>query len=63
MAKHIEDLSQFLQNFGVACSHPKLGMVARTSWRTLRVDVAHGLVLLFGIGTGALVWGFLSQAG
>jgi hypothetical protein len=27
------------------------------------VDVAHGLVLLFGIGTRALVWGFLSQAG
>jgi hypothetical protein len=27
------------------------------------VDVAHGLVLLFGIGTKALVWGFLSQAG
>jgi hypothetical protein len=26
------------------------------------VDVAHGLVLLFGIGTRALVWGFLSQA-
>jgi hypothetical protein len=23
------------------------------------VDVAHGLVLLFGIGTKALVWGFL----
>ena len=27
------------------------------------VDVAHGLVLLFGIGTRALVWGLLSQAG
>ena len=26
-------------------------------------DVTHGLVLLFGIGTKALVWGFLSQAG
>jgi hypothetical protein len=25
------------------------------------VDVAHGLVLLFGIGTWALVWGFLCQ--
>jgi hypothetical protein len=25
------------------------------------VDVAHGLVLLFGIGTEALVWGFFSQ--
>ena len=25
------------------------------------VDVARGLVLLFGIGTGALVWGFLCQ--
>ena len=25
------------------------------------VDVAHGLALLFGIGTKALVWGFLSQ--
>jgi hypothetical protein len=23
------------------------------------VDVAHGLVLLFGLGTKALVWGFL----
>ena len=27
------------------------------------VDVARGLVLLFGLGTKALVWGFLSQAG
>ena len=27
------------------------------------VDVAHGLVLLSGLGTKALVWGFLSQAG
>src|SRR5262245_14878484 len=27
------------------------------------VDVAHGLALLFGLGTKALVWGFLSQAG
>jgi hypothetical protein len=25
------------------------------------VDVAHGLVLLFGLGTKALVWGFLCQ--
>jgi hypothetical protein len=25
------------------------------------VDVARGLVLLFGIGTKALVWGFFSQ--
>jgi hypothetical protein len=25
------------------------------------VDVAHGLVLLFGNGTRALVWGFFSQ--
>jgi hypothetical protein len=25
------------------------------------VDVAHGLVLLFGIGTNALVWGFFCQ--
>ena len=25
------------------------------------VDVARGLVLLFGIGTKALVWGFCSQ--
>ena len=25
------------------------------------VDVAHGLVLLFGIGTKALVWGFFCQ--
>ena len=25
------------------------------------VDVTHGLVLLFGIGTRALVWGFFSQ--
>jgi hypothetical protein len=29
--------------------------------RTLGVDVARGLVLLFGIGTKALVWGFLCQ--
>ena len=28
----------------------------------LSVDVAHGLALLFGLGTKALVWGFLSQA-
>ena len=27
------------------------------------VDVARGLALLFGLGTEALVWGFLSQAG
>src|SRR5467141_2883905 len=27
------------------------------------VDVAHGFSLLFGLGTKALVWGFLSQAG
>ena len=26
------------------------------------VDVARGLALLFGLGTKALVWGFLSQA-
>ena len=26
-------------------------------------DVAHELALLFGLGTKALVWGFLSQAG
>jgi hypothetical protein len=25
------------------------------------VDVSHGLALLFGIGTKALVWGFFSQ--
>jgi len=25
------------------------------------IDVAHGLALLFGIGTKALVWGFFSQ--
>ena len=25
------------------------------------IDVAHGLALLFGIGTTALVWGFLCQ--
>jgi hypothetical protein len=31
--------------------------------RRCSVDVTHGLVLLFGIGTKALVWGFLSQAG
>ena len=30
--------------------------------RRCGVDVTHGLVLLFGIGTKALVWGFLSQA-
>ena len=27
--------------------------------RRCSVDVAHGLALLFGIGTKALVWGFL----
>jgi len=31
--------------------------------RRCSVDVTHGLVLLFGIGTKALVWGFLSQGG
>ena len=31
--------------------------------RRCSVDVTHGLVLLFEIGTKALVWGFLSQAG
>jgi hypothetical protein len=31
--------------------------------RHASVDVAHGLALLFGLGTKALVWGFLSQAG
>ena len=29
--------------------------------RRCSVDVTHGLVLLFGIGTKALVWGFFSQ--
>ena len=29
--------------------------------RRCSVDVTHGLVLLFGIGTRALVWGFFSQ--
>ena len=29
--------------------------------RHCNVDVAHRLVLLFGIGTGALVWGFRCQ--
>ena len=35
-----------------------------TTFQTIHycsVDVAHGLVLLFGIGTKALVWGFFSQ--
>jgi hypothetical protein len=31
--------------------------------RCYSVDVARGLVLLFGIGTKALVWGFCCQAG
>jgi hypothetical protein len=29
--------------------------------RRCSVDVAHGLALLFGIGTRALVWRFFSQ--
>ncbi|MGC1235552.1 MAG: hypothetical protein WA838_12905, partial [Xanthobacteraceae bacterium] len=29
--------------------------------RRCSVNVTHGLVLLFGIGTKALVWGFFSQ--
>jgi hypothetical protein len=35
-----------------------------TTFQTIHycsVDVAHGLALLFGIGTKALVWGFFSQ--
>ena len=38
-----------------------LGSSAFRPSTTCSVDVAHGLVLLFGIGTKALVWGFFSQ--
>ena len=39
-------------------------VASRRHFQTVRrcsVDVTHGLVLLFGIGTKALVWGFFSQ--
>ena len=39
----------------------RLGSSAFRLFHDCDVDVAHGLVLLFGIGTRALVWGFFSQ--
>ena len=41
--------------FNVAFSNRPFGV------KRFQTDVAHGLVLLFGIGTKALVWGFFSQ--
>jgi hypothetical protein len=53
---------------GTDCSYPNVRFSNRPfevkRFQTIHqcnVDVAHGLVLLFGIGTGALVWGFLCQ--
>ena len=41
----------------------RLGQAAFQAIHHSSVDVARWLTLLFGIGTKALVWGFLSQAG
>src|SRR6266436_1518424 len=43
----------------VRFSNRPFGVKRFQTIRTLGVDVARGLVLLFGIGTKALVWGFL----
>ncbi len=41
-----------------------IGRLGSSNFQTVRrcnVDVTHGLVLLFGIGTKALVWDLFSQ--
>jgi hypothetical protein len=45
----------------VRFSNRPFGVKRFQTIRRCSVDVAHGLALLFGIGTKALVWGFLSQ--
>ena len=40
---------------------PYIGVKHFQTIRRCSVDVTHGLLLLFGIGTKALVWGFFSQ--
>src|SRR5258705_11815454 len=45
----------------VRFSNRPFGVKRFQTIRTLGVDVARGLVLLFGIGTKALVWGFFCQ--
>ena len=40
---------------------PYIGVKHFQTIHRCSVDVAHGLVLLFGIGTKALVWCFFSQ--
>ena len=50
----------------LAMSASLIGRLGSSAFRlstNSSVDVAHGLALLFGLGTKALVWGFLSQAG
>ena len=45
----------------VSFSNRPFGVKRLQTIHRCSVDVAHGLVLLFGIGTKALVWGFFSQ--
>jgi hypothetical protein len=45
----------------VRFSNRPFGVKRFQTIRRCSVDVARGLVLLFGIGTKALVWGFFSQ--
>jgi hypothetical protein len=58
---HLADIQSSLGN--VRFSNRPFGVKHFQTIRRCSVDVTHGLVLLFGIGTKALVWGFLSQAG
>ena len=50
-----------LQRLYVRFSNRPFGVKRFQTIHRYSVDVAHGLVLLFGIGTKALVWGFLCQ--
>ena len=47
--------------FDVRFSNRPFGVKHFQTVHRCSVDVTHGLVLLFGIGTKALVWGFFSQ--
>ena len=47
--------------FNVRFSNRPFGVKRFQTIHQHSVDVAHGLVLLFGIGAKALVWGFLCQ--
>jgi hypothetical protein len=49
------------RQLNVRFSNRPFGVKRFQTIRRCSVDVAHGLVLLFGIGTKALVWGFFSQ--